>query len=105
MKETETETDENPAVEYQAKMAALHVVARDIAREVFGIDKPHFSIINGVFDRIVYHDDDCELNESETEDSKQDLISARAWALEVYGDDSPEATLAAYDAAFELDDE
>lgn len=94
----------DPATEYQAKMAAAHMRAADIATEVFG-DKPTREVINGVFDRVVYLDDDADIEEESTEDAKGDLIGARGWAKDVYGTDDALSTFDAYDRAFDLDEE
>lgn len=51
-----------------------------------------------IFSRIPLGDDE---DEKETAAAVEKLRSARAWAMSVYKDDSPRATLAAFDRAFE----
>lgn len=105
----------NAAEEYQVAQMKAHLAAREIAVEVFGPlvkpespkdYKPSFQIINAVYERCIYVDEESgDVIEDSTRDAAQDLSMAVTWAQEVYGDASPEAVLAAYDAAFDLDSE
>jgi hypothetical protein len=78
--------------------------AYEIVIEVFKV-QPDYALVNGVFKRVLYLDDDGDLEEDSTEEARLDLIAAKEWAKTVYGDDSPAATFDAYDRAFDLDSE
>lgn len=91
------------------KYVEAYKLARNIAAEVFG-DLPAAElsippVLNGVFNRSVHLDDDNDIVEDETDEAKEDLIAAKLWAKEVYGEDSVAATFDAYDRAFDLDTE
>lgn len=90
--------------EYAVLIAHAHQRAREIAVDVFGEEKPSRETINGVYDRVIYLKDSGELIEESIAKSVDELIDARVWAKEVYGEDGPAATFDAFDKAFDLDE-
>ncbi len=100
-------TEQDLELEHQTRMRDAHILARNLAQEVFSLQKPSREIINGVYlivaDQVL--DEDDEIVDNDIEACKVVMFAARTWALTVYGDDSPEATFDAYEAAFAPEDE
>lgn len=99
----EVKNEQADATEFQGKLAAAHLHARGVAKEVFRIVNPSRQIINDVYDRVIYLDDQGDVS-PDTEKGICDLVAACAWAKEVYDDSSPEAVFDAFDRAFDLDE-
>ncbi len=100
-------TEQDLEIEHQNRVMYAHQLARDLAKEVFGIEKPSRDVINGTYlivvDQVI--DEDGDIVDNDIAACKGMMFAARTWALKVYGEDSPEATFDAYEAAFAPDDE
>lgn len=95
--EHETETEENFPL-------MLRKRARTIVEQVFPGTIPDFRLIEWVVAEIVIPDE-SGIVEDETEEEIANLVASRAFAKEAYGDDSPAATMAAYEAMYETGEE
>lgn len=77
----------------------MRQLGRAIFEEVFPNEKATPARIEAVTREVVITDDDGIVEEA-VEDEKRNLIFARKWALQAYRDDSPEATMTAYDVVY-----
>jgi len=86
---------------YGLKIGKGHKVAIEIAKGLFEIEKPTLEMIQGVYSRAVWYDEDNDIMEDKTEEGASQLILAREWAHdELLGDNSPAATFYAWDQLF-----
>ncbi len=86
---------------YGTKIAKGHKVAIEIAKGLFEIEQPTLEMIQGVYSRAVWYDEDNDIIEDQTEEGASQLILAREWAHdELLGDNSPAATFYAWDQLF-----
>lgn len=82
---------------------ALRQCARKIIEKVFPNTTPDFRLIEHVTREIIITDEDGIL-EKETDQETENLIASRTWAKDAYGDDSPAATMAAYEVLHGMTD-
>lgn len=87
------------------KVAHAMELAKKTAIDLFGeVDGKKRSTINGIFDRCyTFFDDDLDLKMPDVTEAVADLQAAQAWAGDVYGETTPEATFDAFDRAFEVE--
>lgn len=95
---------EEAAIEHQTQMAAVYLRLRDLAKEIFNTETVSRELLNGLADccRLPIGEDEA-VDEDEVRALRRDLTAAKAWALEVYGEDSPEAVLDAYERGINMD--
>lgn len=89
---------ENP-LSRETQIASAHLRAREIAKEIFHLTEVPRDVLNEVYDSLVTIDGKGHFVLDA--DAREDIEAARAWAKEVYGESSPEATFDAYRIAFE----
>ena len=88
--------------EEEMSLEKFELAQRKLARTIFEEVFPNFTatpaLIEAVSNKIVVTNEDLEIDKVETKSETLNLTAARVWAKEAYGDDSPAATLLAYDA-------
>lgn len=100
----ETDTDNDLSTELEIRMRARKIIER-----VFPNVVPDFRLIENITKLVVVADDDGIVEDDfdvdgetafGTKTNVENLLAARSFAKAAYGDDSPSATVAAFEALY-----